>query len=274
MAELNFKSACELTALIRKRDLKPSEAVAHALARVESLNGKLNAFCAMRAERAMAEARAMDERVARREEVGALAGVPIGVKDLEEVAGMATTFGSKAFRDNLAVEDAIEVARLRAAGAIVIGKTNTPEFGHSAFTRNLLFGLTRNPWNLERTRRADRQAAARRRWQAGWFRSRPRQTPADRSGCLPRTRDASDSNRRMAGFRLGRGWGWSRSTASRRSGRSRARLPTPHSFLTWPAGIMPPTPTRYPIRASRTSPRSSTYRRACASRFIPTSATP
>src|SRR6266850_4031413 len=72
----------------------------------------------------MAEARAMDERVARREEVGALAGVPIGVKDLEEVAGMATTFGSQAFRDNLAVEDAIEVARLRAAGAIVIGKTN------------------------------------------------------------------------------------------------------------------------------------------------------
>ena len=151
MAELNFKSAFELTALIRKRELKPSEAVAHALARVEALNGKLNAFCAMRAEQAMAEARAMDERVARREEVGALAGVPIGVKDLEEVAGMATTFGSKAFRDNLAAEDAIEVARLRAAGAIVIGKTNTPEFGHSAFTRNLLFGLTRNPWNLERT---------------------------------------------------------------------------------------------------------------------------
>jgi len=151
MAELNFKSASELTALIRKRELKPSEAVAHALARVEALNGKLNAFCAMRAEQAMAEARAMDERVTRREEVGALAGVPIGVKDLEEVAGMATTFGSKAFRNNLAAEDAIEVARLRAAGAIVIGKTNTPEFGHSAFTRNLLFGLTRNPWNLERT---------------------------------------------------------------------------------------------------------------------------
>ena len=151
MTELNFKSACELTALIRKREVKPSEAVAHALGRVEALNGKLNAFCATRAEQAIAEARAMDERIARREECGSLAGVPIGVKDLEEVAGMATTFGSKAFRDNLAAEDAIEVARLRAAGAIVIGKTNTPEFGHSAFTRNLLFGLTRNPWNLERT---------------------------------------------------------------------------------------------------------------------------
>lgn len=151
MTEFNFSSACALAALIRRRELKPSEAIARALARVEALNGKLNAFCAMRAEQAMAEARALDERIARRAEVGALAGVPIGVKDLEEVAGMATTFGSRAFRDNLAAEDAIEVARLRAAGAIVIGKTNTPEFGHSAFTRNLLFGLTRNPWNLERT---------------------------------------------------------------------------------------------------------------------------
>ena len=151
MTELNFKSACELAALVRKREIKPSEAVAHALGRVEAHNGKLNAFCATRAEQAIAEARAMDERIARREECGSLAGVPIGVKDLEEVAGMATTFGSKAFRDNLATEDAIEVARLRAAGAIIIGKTNTPEFGHSAFTRNLLFGLTRNPWNLERT---------------------------------------------------------------------------------------------------------------------------
>ncbi len=151
MTELSFKPAFELAALIRRRELKPSEAVAHAIGRVEALNGKLNAFCAMRAEQAMAEARAIDERLARREEVGLLAGVPIGVKDLEEVAGMATTFGSKPFRDNLAAEDAIEIARLRAAGAIVIGKTNTPEFGHSAFTRNLLFGLTRNPWNLGRT---------------------------------------------------------------------------------------------------------------------------
>lgn len=151
MAELEFKSAFELMALIRRREVKPSEVVAHALARAEALNGRLNAFVAMRADQATAEARSLDERLARREEVGLLAGVPIAVKDLEEVAGMATTFGSKAFRENIAAEDAIEVARLRAAGAIVIGKTNTPEFGHSAFTRNLLFGVTRNPWNLERT---------------------------------------------------------------------------------------------------------------------------
>ncbi len=150
--DLNFMPAIELNALVRRREIKPSEAVAQALARVEALDPRLGAFCAMRAEQAMAEARAMDERIAhRREPAGALAGVPIAVKDLEDVAGMATTYGSRPFRDNLAAADSIEVARLRAAGAIVIGKTNTPEFGHNAFTRNLLFGLTRNPWDLERT---------------------------------------------------------------------------------------------------------------------------
>jgi aspartyl-tRNA(Asn)/glutamyl-tRNA(Gln) amidotransferase subunit A len=151
MAQLDFKSAFELTGLIRRREVKPSEAVAHAIARIEALNGRLNAFCAMCAEQAMDEARAMDERLARRDEIGLLAGAPLAVKDLEEVTGMATTFGSKPFRGNVATEDAIEVARLRAAGAIVVGKTNTPEFGHSVFTRNLLYGVTRNPWKLERT---------------------------------------------------------------------------------------------------------------------------
>ena len=149
--DLNFMPATELSALIRRREIKPSEAVAHAIARVETLNPRLGAFCAMRAEQAMAEARALDERLARREPAGPLAGVPIAVKDLEDVAGMATTYGSRPFRDNLAAADSIEVARLRAAGAIMIGKTHTPELGHNAFTRNLLFGLTRNPWDLERT---------------------------------------------------------------------------------------------------------------------------
>jgi Asp-tRNA(Asn)/Glu-tRNA(Gln) amidotransferase A subunit family amidase len=143
--------AHELAAMIRRRELKPSELMATTIARIERLNPKLNAFCAMRSDLAMAEARAMDERIARGEDVGPLAGLPLGVKDLEGVAGMATTFGSVPFKNNLAQEDSIEVARLRAAGAIVVGKTNTPEFGHTAFTRNLLFGVSRNPWNPERT---------------------------------------------------------------------------------------------------------------------------
>jgi aspartyl-tRNA(Asn)/glutamyl-tRNA(Gln) amidotransferase subunit A len=151
MAELHWTSASDLASMIRRRELKPSELTAASIARVESLNPKLNAFCALRAEEAMAEARALDEKIARGERVGLLAGLPLGVKDLEGVAGMATTFGSLPFKDNIAKQDSIQVARLKAAGAIVIGKTNTPEFGFMAFTKNLLYGVTRNPWNLERT---------------------------------------------------------------------------------------------------------------------------
>jgi aspartyl-tRNA(Asn)/glutamyl-tRNA(Gln) amidotransferase subunit A len=151
MAELHWKSAFDLAAMIRRRELKPSELIAATIARIESLNPTLNAFCALRADEAMAEARSLEEQIARREEIGPLAGLPLGVKDLEDVAGMATTFGSIPFKNNIARDDSIQVARLKAAGAIVIGKTNTPEFGFMAFTKNLLFGVTRNPWNLERT---------------------------------------------------------------------------------------------------------------------------
>ena len=151
MDELHWLSAFELAALIRRRELKPSELMAATIARIEALNPALNAFCALRADEAMSEARALDEKIAHREEIGPLAGLPLGVKDLESVAGMATTFGSVPFKNNIAMEDSIEVARLKAAGAIVVGKTNTPEFGFTPFTKNLLFGLTRNPWNLDRT---------------------------------------------------------------------------------------------------------------------------
>jgi aspartyl-tRNA(Asn)/glutamyl-tRNA(Gln) amidotransferase subunit A len=151
MAELCWISAFDLAAMIRRRELKPSELMAATIARIEALNPKINAFCALRAEGAMAEARAHDEKIAHREDIGPLAGLPLGVKDLEGVAGMATTFGSVPFKDHIAKEDSIQVARLKAAGAIVIGKTNTPEFGFMAFTKNLLFGVSRNPWNLERT---------------------------------------------------------------------------------------------------------------------------
>ncbi len=151
MAELHWMAAYELAAMIHRRELKPSELMAATIARIERLNPQLSAFCAMRSDLAMAEARALDERIAHGDDVGPLAGLPLGVKDLEGVAGMATTFGSLPFKHNLAPEDSIEVARLRAAGAIVVGKTNTPEFGHTAFTRNLLFGVSRNPWNPDRT---------------------------------------------------------------------------------------------------------------------------
>jgi aspartyl-tRNA(Asn)/glutamyl-tRNA(Gln) amidotransferase subunit A len=151
VSELHWKSAFELASMIRARQLKPSELMDATLRRIEALNPKLNAFCALRADQAMAEARALDEKIARREDVGTLAGLPLGVKDLEDAAGLPTTFGSVPFKNNVPESDSVEVARLRAAGAIVVGKTNAPEFGYTGFTKNLLFGVTRNPWNLERT---------------------------------------------------------------------------------------------------------------------------
>ncbi len=151
MTDLHWMPACELLAMMRRRELKPSELMATTIARIEALNPQLNAFCATRFDEAMTEARVLDEKLARGAETGSLAGLPFGVKDLEDVAGMTTTFGSAPFKANLAHEDSVQVARLKAAGAIVVGKTNTPEFGHTAFTRNLLFGASRNPWNLART---------------------------------------------------------------------------------------------------------------------------
>ncbi len=151
MSELHWKPAHELAAMIRNRDIKAAELMEATIRRIEQTNPKLNAFCALRADDALADARALDARIARREDVGPLAGLPLGVKDLEDAAGLVTTFGCKPFKNNLAKSDSIQVERLKAAGAIVIGKTNAPEWGYTAFTKNLLFGVTRNPWNLERT---------------------------------------------------------------------------------------------------------------------------
>jgi len=151
MSDLHWKPAWELAAMIRRREIKAAELMSATLARLEKVNPKVNAFVALRADEAMKDARALDEKIARREEVGPLAGLPFGVKDLEDAAGLPTTFGSKPFRNNVPEADSVQVARLKAAGAIVLGKTNAPEFGYTAFTKNLLFGPSRNPWNLERT---------------------------------------------------------------------------------------------------------------------------
>ena len=151
MADLSFTPAETLAAAIRRRDLSPRELMEHTLRRIEALNPRFNAFVALDAERALAEADAQTERLARGEDLGPLGGLPLGVKDLENAAGFVTSFGSRAFRENRVQHDDYHVARLKRAGAIVLGKTNTPEFGHIPFTDNDLFGPTRNPWNPERT---------------------------------------------------------------------------------------------------------------------------
>ncbi len=123
--------------------------VAEALERIARLDPAINAVVALRAEEAYREAEALDAAVARGEPAGRLAGVPVLIKDLEDVAGMPTTQGSRLFADAPpAVEDSLIPARLRAAGAIVVGKSNLPEFATEGFTANLLFGATRNPWTL------------------------------------------------------------------------------------------------------------------------------
>ena len=115
------------------------------------MNSVLNAFISLRAEQAMDEAKTLAERLSSNEATGPLCGIPIGVKDLEDVKGMVTSFGSVPYQNNIAQRDSIQVARLKAAGAIIVGKTNTPEFGFTGFTKNMLYGVTRNPWNTERT---------------------------------------------------------------------------------------------------------------------------
>jgi Asp-tRNA(Asn)/Glu-tRNA(Gln) amidotransferase A subunit family amidase len=151
MSSVHYKSAGELVALIKSKELSPLELMEETLKRIETVNPILNAFVSIRADQAREEARAMTEQLASGKEPGPLAGIPIGVKDLEDVKGMVTSFGSIPYKNNAARDDSIMVARLKAAGAIVVGKTNTPEFGFTGFTKNLLYGVTRNPWNLERT---------------------------------------------------------------------------------------------------------------------------
>ena len=122
------------------------EVMTQALAAVEARNTLLNAVVTLN-PRALDQAAALDARLARGEAVGPLAGVPVGIKDITPVAGLRTTYGSPIFAHHVPADDAVVVARLRDAGAIVVGKTNTPEFAAGASTWNDVFGRTRNPWN-------------------------------------------------------------------------------------------------------------------------------
>jgi Asp-tRNA(Asn)/Glu-tRNA(Gln) amidotransferase A subunit family amidase len=138
----------ELGAAVRERRVSASELVGMSLERIERLNPPLNAVIGMRPEEALAEAAALDARIAAGGEVGPLAGVPFLVKDNERLRGMRTTFGSM-LRRNVPpeTEDGYVPRRLRAAGAIPVGKTNVPEFTFAGYTVNDLFGATVNPWN-------------------------------------------------------------------------------------------------------------------------------
>ncbi len=150
--ELCWLSGAETAALIRKKKISPIEVVDAVLGRIEKVNPRLNAYVTLRAEQARKEAKAAERAVMRRgAKLGPLHGVPFSVKDLVITRGVRTTFGTPLYRDNVPTEDAPMVERMKGAGAILLGKTNTPTFGWLGVTHNLLFGATRNPWNLERT---------------------------------------------------------------------------------------------------------------------------
>ncbi|HEV8310024.1 MAG TPA: amidase, partial [Methylomirabilota bacterium] len=149
--ELCFTPATELSRLIRARQLSPVELTDAVLARVERLNGKLNAFLTVTAERARTEARAAEERARRGTLLSSLDGIPYSIKDLEPTAGVRTTFGSKWFEHNVPAEDGAVAGRLKATGGVLLGKTNTPHFGHKDSCDNLLGPPCRNPWRLDRT---------------------------------------------------------------------------------------------------------------------------
>ena len=149
--DLCFMSAREMNSLIRKKDLSPVEVMEAVLSQIGRINPKVNAFCTLVPEMAREAARKAEERVMRGEKVGPLHGVPVAIKDLTPTVGIRTTYGSKIFENHIPDEDGLIIQRLKAAGAIVIGKTNTPEFGAGANTYNAVFGATRNPWDLRLT---------------------------------------------------------------------------------------------------------------------------
>ena len=149
--DLLLRPALELRDLVRARELSPVELLDATLARIERCNPRLNAICTLDAERARDRAMALEARLARGEDIGILAGLPVGIKDVTPVAGVRTTYGSPMYRDHVPDEDALVVTRLREAGAVIVGKTNTPEFAAGGNTFNAVFGRTRNPWNAERS---------------------------------------------------------------------------------------------------------------------------
>jgi amidase len=150
-SELCFTSAVEMARLIRTKALSAREVLGAHLAQIERVNPKVNAMVTLVAEMAAAAAAQADEMQAHGETLGPLHGLPVAHKDLLETSGIRTTFGSPLHKDHVPAADDIVVERMRRAGAITIGKTNTPEFGAGSQTFNTLFGATRNPYDLTKT---------------------------------------------------------------------------------------------------------------------------
>ena len=149
--EICYRSAVDLARMIRLKTMSPVEVVSAFIRRIEELNPLVNAFCTMTFESAMDQARQAERSVMKGDPLGPLHGVPFSVKDLIYTKGVRTMRGSRIYEHFVPEEDAPPVERLKAAGAILMGKTTTPEFGFKGTTDSLLTGITRNPWNLQTT---------------------------------------------------------------------------------------------------------------------------
>ena len=151
MSELLTLSLTELCERLRGRRASPVELMHSVLERIDETQADLGAFCSLRdRDDLLADARAAEARIAAGD-ARPLEGVPLGVKELEATEGLPWTEGCAIYRDRVADFDEVQIARLKGAGAIVVGKTNAPEFGFTAITKNLIYGVTRSPWNLEHT---------------------------------------------------------------------------------------------------------------------------
>ncbi|MCX5909736.1 MAG: amidase [Deltaproteobacteria bacterium] len=145
--ELCFLPALKLRDLIRRKAVSPVEVIKTFLNRIERVNPTLNAYCTVAPDLALQEAKKAERMIMKKKDLGPLHGVPVSIKDVTLTAGIRTTFGSKLYENFIPNQDALVVERLKKAGAIILGKTNTPEFAAGGSTFNKVFGITRNPWN-------------------------------------------------------------------------------------------------------------------------------
>ena len=167
--ELTFTSASDLRDLIDSKQVSIVELTELYLRRIEALNPALNAYLTVTAEEALTSARAAQEALARGDVRGPLHGIPISIKDLEATKGVRSTMGSRIFEDHVPDQDSVVVERVRKSGAIILGKTNTPEFGFSGTTENKLGDACRNPWSTERTSGGSRSEVPPRDWRRGFL---------------------------------------------------------------------------------------------------------
>jgi hypothetical protein len=198
---LAFLSATGLAAAIRARRLSPGEVMRATLDRISHAQPILNAFITIAADTAMTQARKAEAALMRGGAVGPLHGLPVAVKDLVPTAGIRTTWGSLIFKDHVPDADAVVVARLKQAGAIIVGKTTTPEFGQQCLTEAPLFGRTRNAWRGDRAPRVAVPAAPRWPWRRVWCRWRWRRMVAVRPAFPPRATASSASSKVWASCR-------------------------------------------------------------------------